>query len=291
MSPYIQLLRVQQWAKNLFVFVPMFFAGQMFEWAEYPILISGFLAFSFLASAVYIFNDYRDREVDRLHPKKRFRPLAAGTVKPSMAFALMGGLVLASLGLTLWLARPSFAAVLGSYLVLNVAYTFRLKEVPIVDIFIIAIGFLLRILAGGILSDVIISHWLVIMTFLLALFLGIAKRRDDVLLLAKTGKEMRKSIAGYNLEFVNTSMAMMASIVIVAYLQYTTSPEVTHKLGSDKLYLTSIFVVLGMLRYLQLTLVEQKSENPTRVLYQDLFIQLTLLGWLASFYFILYGSK
>jgi len=285
----LQLMRPAQWTKNLFLFVPLFFAGRLFQSGLWGQLLLGFGAFSLLASAVYILNDWKDREADRLHPIKRFRPLASGTVSPGHAALLIGLLLLFSGFIAYYLDNSAFLGVLAAYLILNLAYTLRLKEVPLLDISLIALGFLLRVWGGGLLAGVQISHWLVILTFLLALFLAIAKRRDDVLLMEKTGQEMRKSIAGYNLSFVNTSMAVMASVVVVAYIQYTVSPDILRKFNTDKLYLTAFFVILAMLRYLQLALVYERSGNPTRVLLVDRFTQLLLLGWLATFYLILYG--
>jgi 4-hydroxybenzoate polyprenyltransferase len=285
----LKLMRPEQWTKNLFLFVPLFFAGRLFQTELWARSVLGFVAFSLLASAVYVLNDWKDRESDRLHPTKRHRPLASGAVNETVAGLLFGSLVLGSGVMAYVLGIVSFAAILGGYFILNLAYTLRLKEVPLLDISLIALGFLLRVWGGGQLAGVEISHWLVIMTFLLALFLAIAKRRDDVLLMERTGQEMRKSIAGYSLPFVNTSMAVMASVVVVAYIQYTVSPDIQQKFHTNKLYLTVFFVVIGVLRYLQLALVFERSGSPTRVLLADRFTQLLLVGWLATFYLILYG--
>src|SRR5690606_37377429 len=141
---------------------------------------------------------------------------------------------------------------------------------------------------GGVIAQVYISQWIVIMTFLLALFLGFAKRRDDVLLFMESGQKARKSIDGYNLEFINASMVIMAAVVIVAYLMYTLSEEVIIRFGTRHLYATSLFVILGIIRYLQITFVQQKSGNPTKILLRDVFIQLLLAGWIITFFVIIY---
>jgi 4-hydroxybenzoate polyprenyltransferase len=166
---------------------------------------------------------------------------------------------------------------------MNLLYSFGLKHIPILDINIIAIGFVLRLLmgsaAGG--DALPLSMWIVLITFLLALFLALAKRRDDVLL-AEEGKKVRKSIDGYNLEFINGAMMIMASVTIVFYISYTITEGVT-RFQTDKLYFTVFFVILGIMRYMQITFVEKKSGSPTKILLRDIFLQITILGWLVSF--------
>jgi 4-hydroxybenzoate polyprenyltransferase len=158
----------------------------------------------------------------------------------------------------------------------------KLKHISIIDIFIISTGFVLRLYAGSVSSDIYLSHWIIIMTFLLALFLAIAKRRDDVLL-SNQGKETRKNIDGYNLEFVNASMVLMSAVIIVSYILYSVSNEVIQKLDTQYLYLTTFFVILGILRYMQITFVEEKSASPTKIVIKDLFLKLTIVAWLISF--------
>ena len=156
--------------------------------------------------------------------------------------------------------------VLLSYIVLNIGYSFYLKHIAIVDITIISIGFVLRLFIGAIVTETPLSKWIVIMTFLLALFLAFAKRRDDVIHFMNTGKKMRKVIDGYNLQLIDGAMMIMASVVIVSYLLYTTSLEVINRINNEYLYLTSFFVILGVLRYMQISFVENNSGSPTKVL-------------------------
>ncbi|MDQ7068606.1 MAG: UbiA prenyltransferase family protein [Sulfurimonas sp.] len=172
--------------------------------------------------------------------------------------------------------------VLVAYFILNIAYSFKLKHIAIVDIFIIATGFVLRLFAGAQVTDTTLSMWIIIITFLLAIFLALAKRRDDVLLSIE-GKETRKNIDGYNLEFVNAAMVLMSGVVILSYLQYTVSPEVITRIGSEYLYLTTLFVILAILRYMQITFVEQQSGSPSKIVLHDTFIKITLILWLLSF--------
>ncbi len=243
--------------------------------------IVAFILFSILASSIYVFNDLLDINEDRNHPKKKFRPLASGAVSISTAKFLIAVMSSISLGISLFFDNLFFILLL--YFILNILYTLKLKHIAIVDISIIAIGFVLRIFAGAIVVDITPSHWIILMTFLLALFLALAKRRDDVIL-ARNGKQTRKNIDGYNYEFINASMVLMAGVVIVSYILYTVSSEV--RIHSEHLYLTSFFVILGVMRYMQITFVEESSGSPTKIVLKDRFLQLTILLWLISFAFI-----
>jgi hypothetical protein len=156
------------------------------------------------------------------------------------------------------------------------------------DVTIIAIGFVLRLFIGSVVTNIPLSMWIVLMTFLLALFMALAKRRDDVLIYLDTGNKMRRVINGYNLRLLDTAMAIMASVVIIAYTIYTTSPEVTLRMNSQYLYLTSLFVILGILRYLQIALVGQNSGSPTKIVLKDRFMQMVLMGWVFTFAWIIY---
>lgn len=285
---YLTLMRPHQYVKNLVLFFPALFALQLtLDHGEIIWKIAiGTVAFSLVASAVYILNDYIDREHDREHPTKKDRPLASGRVKASTALTLMGVLVVLGLGIFAWLSMSALYLAIG-YLIMNVLYSVRLKHIPIIDIFIIALGFVIRIAIGSEVGDIPLSMWIILMTYLLALFLALAKRRDDVLL-AAGGKKVRKSIDGYNLEFINGAMMVMASVLIVSYISYTIAPDGGKKFGSEYLYITVFFVLLGILRYMQITFVEQKSGSPTQVLFKDLFLQLTLLGWLVTFVILIY---
>lgn len=282
-----KLLRPQQWIKNLFLFVPIFFAGQFFDLPKMMLLFGGFVSFCIVSSSVYILNDFKDIELDRLHPKKRYRPLASGQIKPTEALLLMTILGVSGLLLSFFI-HQTFCLLLSIYVVINLLYSFGLKNVSIIDLLIVATGFVLRTIAGGIIASIFISQWLIIMIFLLSLFLVVAKRREDTLEYLASGKEMRKSIKNYNLEFINHTMTMLSGVIIVSYIMYSVSSEVIERLGSNNLYMTSVFVIIGIIRYLQLTIVENKSGSPVRILYTDRFIHVTLLGWILSFFLIIY---
>lgn len=290
MKNYIRLIRPKDWAKNLFLFVPLFFAGQFFHTEQLLRLLAGFACFSLVASSIYIINDYRDIADDQKHPVKRMRPLASGAVNKSTAL-ILAILFLAAGFAGAWFIRDKFLFILGIYFVLNLFYSLGLKNIPILDIIIISIGFVLRIKAGSVIALIGLSEWLIIMVFLLALFMAMAKRRDDVLLKLSSGSDMRKAVKGYNLDFINTALSLICAVIIVAYFMYTTSPEIVNRLQTYRLYYTCLFVLAGIFRYLQLIYVQGDSQSPTRILYKDRFIQITILLWIISFYIIIYAKN
>lgn len=284
---YLKLLRPSHWAKNLFLYIPLFFAGEIFNLQKVVELLIGFFAFSLIASSIYIINDYKDVEADRIHPVKRKRPIASGAVSKPAALVFFV-LCLAIGGLLAWYVKPKFAFVVGIYFIINLLYSFGLKNISILDILILSIGFVLRVKAGGVAATVAVSEWLMIMVFLLALFMAIAKRRDDVLIKTQSGQDMRKAVKGYNMDFMNVMLALVSAVIIVAYLMYTMAPETMARFGTYRLYYTCLFVIGGLLRYLQITYVENNTGSPTKILYKDRFIQLTILLWVLSFYVIIY---
>lgn len=281
------MFRINHWVKNLFVFIPIFFSGQIFNYNRYSDLILGFLAFSLVASAIYIFNDICDYSTDRLHPKKKLRPIAAGKISLTMAKMIFVLTLCLGAVLGYWLDLNFFILTMV-YLGINISYSLGMKHISIVDIFFVASGFLLRIYAGGIISQTPVSHWLAIMVLLLSLFLALAKRRDDIVLSSTTGGQMRKSVQQYNLEFINSCLSIFAGVIIVAYILYTLSPEVADRFNTNWLFLTSLFVIAGIMRYLQITYVEENSGSPTSIFFKDKFIIITLIGWVISFYIIIY---
>lgn len=289
----LRLVRIEQWMKNTFIFLPLFFDRHLFEWSYWQPSLVAFFAFCFAASGIYCFNDIYDVELDRLHPKKSKRPIASGVIPVAQGYAIMAicWLVSAAIVLTdifflynctlLWM-------IILFYVITNLAYTFRLKRIPILDVFIIAVGFVLRIFAGGVNANIYISTWIVLMTFLLALFLAFAKRRDDVVEWESTGATRRKGIDKYNTAFMNQAMTIVATLTMVCYIMYTISDSVIERIGNPYLYLTSVFVLAGIIRYLQITIVDVKSGSPTKILLKDRFIQLCIIGWIIAFAIILY---
>lgn len=284
----LKMLRIHQWVKNLFVFLPLFFSLRITEVDLVLQAMIAFAAFCLISSSVYIFNDLRDIESDRLHPKKKDRPLASGRITKPVATKWLFLLLVTGI-VVVWTLGPVALSLTFLYLFLNLAYTLKLKHIPIFDISIIAIGFEIRIFMGGVTTGTPIYMWIVIMTFLLALFIALSKRRHDMIVHLETNSKIREIMDGYNLVFIDAAMVIMAAVIIVSYIMYTVSPDVVAKFHSDKLYLTTGFVVLGILRHLQITLVEENSGAPTEILFTDRFIQLTLCGWLIAFALLIYS--
>ena len=288
--PVIRIVRPRQWVKNFFVFIPLFFGGQMSNTALLLDALTTFIAFSLAASSIYCLNDIVDVEADRQHPVKCHRPIASGQVSVSAAYALMAIMLILSMTVCPMLKGRSMAvgAVVLGYWIMNIAYCVWLKNFAIIDVCLIAFGFVLRILAGGLATGIEPSNWLVLMTFLLTLFLSFAKRRDDVLRMEATGKPPRKNTIRYNLTFINQAITISASITLVCYIMYTVSPEVTARFNSHYIYLTTIFVLVGLLRYIQIAVVDKQSGDPTKVILRERFTQLVVLAWMVSFLFIIY---
>ncbi|MCH5311435.1 MAG: decaprenyl-phosphate phosphoribosyltransferase [Prevotella sp.] len=290
MSRFIKIIRPQQWVKNLFVFLPMFFGGSLTDVHDIINSLLTFFAFSCVASSVYCYNDIIDVDADRRHSVKCHRPIASGAVSVVQAYILMVFMLCLGIAFLLCLSDAlvhTGMVVLGYYL-LNLSYCTKLKQYAIIDVCVITIGFVLRILAGGFATEVVVSHWLILMTFLLTLFLSLAKRRDDVIRMNKTGEPPRKNTIRYNLTFINQAITITASVTLVCYIMYTVSPEVIARFHTQYLYLTSIFVVLGLLRYIQITVVDEKSGDPTKAILHDRFMQLTVIAWGLAFLFIIY---
>jgi len=285
------LLRPLQWLKNAFVFAPLFFSNNLLNKEYFMQTLWTFLAFCFVSSSIYCFNDIKDAASDRQHPKKRLRPIAAGKVSVYegyflMILSLMASLLIVSLSHSV--NMPVLYAFLLGYWAMNIAYCIRLKQYAIIDVTIIAVGFVMRVLIGGFTTDIFVSGWLVLMTFLLTLFLAFAKRKDDYRIFTLTGTKPRQSITGYNAQFIDLSVTITGTITIVCYIIYTMSDSVIERFGSPYIYLTNVWVLAGLLRYLQNMLVYQRSGSPTKALVKDRFIQMCIAGWVLSFFAIIY---
>ena len=291
MIHYIQLLRPLQWVKNGFVFAPIFFSNHLLEWDFFLPTFIVFISFCLISSSIYCFNDLQDVEADRLHPKKCKRPIASGNISVKAGYAMMLLCLIGAFALLPFaksVNTPYLYIIIGGYWLMNIAYCLRLKQIAILDVSIIAIGFVMRVLIGGITTDIWISHWLVMMTFLVTLFLAFTKRNDDFRLYEQTGQKPRVSITGYNKTFINEATAIIGSVTMVSYIMYTMSPEVIERMGTRYVYLTSGWVLAGLLRYLQNMIVYGLSGSPTKSLVKDHFIQLCIIGWVASFFAIIY---
>ncbi|MTI33406.1 decaprenyl-phosphate phosphoribosyltransferase [Xanthovirga aplysinae] len=286
----LRLCRVDHYIKNLFILTPLYFSGELFEFQKLKWALLGLISFSLVGSTIYIFNDIKDAEADRLHPVKKSRPIAAQEINISWALSLSFFLLLGGLSLAYYINKTFFFLII-TYLLMNIAYTIFLKRLPLIDIFIISIGFVLRVISGGVISQVKPSHWLIIMVFLLSLFLALGKRRDDLILLKKSNQKIRESVETYNLRFVDACLTMICGIIIVCYLMYCISSQVINQFHSEYLYGTFIFVLAGVMRYLQIFLVKQRGGSPVKILFKDPFTLINLTIWLLSFYIIIYTSN
>lgn len=286
---------MEQWVKNLFVFAPLFFSGNITNLDLLSKSIFAFIIFSLAASSIYIINDYSDIESDRKHPDKKNRPLASGAISKAVAKSVFVALILVCVSLIFTGQQffdkdfLRFSGVIAFYFLMNIAYTIKLKHVAIIDVCIIAIGFVLRVLAGGYATGIYISQWAILLTFVLALVLAIGKRRGELINAQISGKT-RRALDGYNVQFADIALSISCTLAIVCYLMFTLSPEVQQKFHSRVFY-TVFFVVFAFLRYLQQTLVYNKTESPTKIIYKDRYIQVTLVLWLAAFLLQIYFKK
>ncbi|MCK5620897.1 MAG: UbiA prenyltransferase family protein [Alphaproteobacteria bacterium] len=285
LPPIIRLLRPKQWIKNGFVAAPLFFTPDKVNAASLLDVLAGFAVFCMVASAVYCLNDLRDAKADRNHPVKKDRPVASGAISPATAIVLMALLLAGGSALGAWRV-PVILWVVGAYFATNIAYTLHLKHIAILDVLTVAFGFVLRVEAGALIIDIEPSAWILIVTGLLALFIALAKRRDDIV--RDLDAEHRKSLDGYTLPFLDGSLMAVLSTLLVSYLIFTTDQAVMARLDSEQLYFTGPFVIAGVLRYLQLTLVYERSGSPTDLVYRDTGLQLSVAGWLATFVWLLY---
>jgi 4-hydroxybenzoate polyprenyltransferase len=281
--PILLALRPNQWTKNAVVFAAFIFAlgdqTQTVGLASFWRVFGASALFCMLSSSIYLVNDVRDVKLDREHPTKRFRPIAAGRV--SIPVALMLAALLAALGLAgCWMLDPQLFVVCFSYVILQIAYTFGLKRIALVDLFVIAIGFVLRALAGTAVLEVHISPWLLLCTFLLALFLALCKRRHEKVVLSGLEKSTRDSLEKYNAKLLDQLIGIASSAVIVCYALYTLWPDTVEKYGTSHLAFTIPFVIFGLFRYLDLVYRHEKGDRPEKILLSDvpLIIDLALYG-------------
>ena len=290
MKNLIRLIRPHQWVKNLVVLLPVFFGGALLHVESvYAGLVTA-LCFSFAASSIYCLNDIVDVEDDRQHPVKCHRPMASGAISIPQGYTLMFLMFVLSM-LSTFLLRQSqleTACVILFYWLLNIAYCLKLKQYAIIDVCVVSFGFVLRILAGGYATGIHLSKWIVLMTFLLMLFLSFAKRRDDVVRMNETGHAPRQNTIRYNLTFINQAITITSSVTLVCYIMYTVSPETIQNFHTDYLYLTSVFVLVGLLRYIQIAVVDKRSGDPTKVMLHDRFMQFVVLAFGLAFLFIIY---
>jgi 4-hydroxybenzoate polyprenyltransferase len=283
----IRALRPLQWTKSLLVFAALIFTRSVFELDPLMRTIGAFVVFCMASSAIYLINDLQDIEKDRFHPVKRLRPIAAGHLEPRTAALLASGLAIASL-VGSFLIRPELALVIGIYLALMLGYTFGLKRLVILDVFIIASGFVLRAAAGAVALSVPISPWLYICSLLLALFLGFGKRRHELLSLRTAAARHRENLDAYSVSLLDQLIAVTAAATVIAYSVYTfqapTLPE------NHAMMATIPFVLYAVFRYLYLLYKKQEGGSPEVLLVRDRPLLLSILGWAITSMAILYWA-
>ncbi len=288
---FVQQIRLRQWTKNLVIFAGVIFAHQFTDRQEVTRAALGFFAFCLLASAIYVLNDLIDLDMDRVHPKKKHRPLASGRISIPAAWLMMLVLFAAGGVLSIWLGRR-FSMVAGGYLSLNVLYTLALKRIVMIDVLAISIGFVLRAVAGvAVLTrPVDLSPWLLLCTFFLALFLAVGKRRHERVLLQNQAEQHRKTLAEYPPELVDQLIPVVTAATVISYAIYTVSPSTVERVGGPELVYTVPLVVFGIFRYLYLVFRRMQGGSPSEVLLTDVPTVVNVVLWLAVVVWVLYGK-
>ncbi|MGD0012378.1 MAG: decaprenyl-phosphate phosphoribosyltransferase [Terriglobia bacterium] len=283
----VESLRPQQWVKNGFVFAALIFSRSITDWHRNARVAAGALLFCLISSAVYLLNDILDAPEDRKHPLKRLRPLASGRL--GVGTAAIVAIILAILSLYgAWILDRTFFIIVLAYGVINVLYSWALKRVVLLDVFVISAGFVLRVISGGVIIHVEISPWLVVCATLLALFLALSKRRHELVALGKDAGEHRSILAHYSPYFLDQLIGIVTASTVMSYALYTLSNDVQVKFPGKRLDLTIPFVLFGIFRYLYLVHQNEEGGNPTRLLFADLVLLSVVLFWAASVIFIIY---
>ena len=283
-------LRPSQWTKNLIIFGALGLSQRLLDVDAVLVSCAAFAIFCVLSGVVYLLNDIADREADRQHPLKRFRPIASGALPVPVAIGWALGLGLGGLGAAFWL-RPLFGVVATSYVLLLALYSWQLKHIVILDVLTIAIGFVMRAAAGAVAIAVPISHWLYVLTILLALFLALSKRRHELVLLANGATSHRRILAEYSPYLLDQMIAVVSASTIVAYAFYTVSPETVQKFGTDRLMLTLPFPLYGIFRYLYLVHLKEGGGSPADMLLTDKPLLLCVALWTVAVAIIIYGPS
>lgn len=282
-------MRPTDWIKNLFVFAPLFFSGLAANPVHVLQAIHVFISFSAMASAIYTLNDVYDRDRDRLHPTKCLRPVASGLLPVKIAIA--AACVLAAFSVLLVVNSLPTLGMVASYGLLNTLYTARLKHIVIVDVCSIALGFVLRVFAGGFIIGVEPSAWLILATFLLSLFLGLAKRRHELATMQKAAESHRPSLDQYSVKLIDELIAVVTPATLFTYILYTLDMSTIARFHSNKLYFTSLFVVLGIFRYLYLIHMKSEGGSPTQLVVKDVPLLTAIVLWLVTFAGIVYLGR
>jgi 4-hydroxybenzoate polyprenyltransferase len=280
-------MRPKQWVKNIFLFVGLVFSQNLFQAGLFIKVTGGFILFCLVASSIYIFNDIHDRESDRKHPEKSQRPLAKGTLRVSEAY--MVSMLLAAMAFILaFMMDRIFFVILLVYLILNLAYSLKIKQIVILDIMFIASGFVLRILAGTTLAGVSPSDWLIICTITLSLFLGFSKRRNELVLMGENAGHQRKVLKDYSIPFLDQMISIVTACTIMSYILYTVSLETVDRFGTKNLIFSVPFVLFGIFRYLYLIYLREMIEDPIDLVLKDFPFLFNILLWVIAVMIIIY---
>lgn len=285
---YFQLLRIPQWIKNLFVFVPLLFAKELFNPDLFTNVVLGFIAFCFTSSAVYIFNDIFDIEEDKLHPVKKYRPLPARRISVNTAIAAAIMLTLATAAMVINL-EIRFIVTILAYAILNVFYSIILKKIVLVDIISIAAGFMLRVLGGAFVINVSVSSWLILTTLFISLFLAIMKRRSELGMVQEDSPGItRKVLSEYSISFTEQMASISAAGVIICYALYSVSDRTVNYLKGESMVFTTIFVVFGIFRFMYLVYKKSKGENATEIMLTDPPMIINIILYVLTSIYIVY---
>jgi 4-hydroxybenzoate polyprenyltransferase len=287
LPPLLEAMRPRQWSKNVFVLAGIVFAGQLFDLRAELRVLACFVVFCAASSAVYLVNDVLDRAIDSHHPLKRSRPIASGSLAPATAIAAAAALAVASLAGAGRL-NPATLAVTAAYLASTIAYSFGLKRVFLLDVMIIAAGFVLRAAAGAACIDAEISPWLLVCSFLLALFLALGKRRSELVLLGQEAVTHRVALGRYSLPLLDSWLTALAGAAIVSYAIYTQSPRTVEHFGTADLLYTIPFVIYALFRYQHHLVREDSGGDPGSLLAQDRALWIALLGWTITAAAVIY---
>lgn len=289
MDKIFVLLRVHQWTKNFFILFPLIFSGNFINQELLVKAVLCLVSFCCLSSSVYIFNDIKDRSVDRLHPKKKDRPLAAGSISLGIALTLAFLLLGASFAIGYWISIDVIG-ILGAYLCLHILYTLVVKNIVILDVFFIGLGFLIRVWAGSVVIGVTPTAWLQLCVFVLALFLGFSKRRSEITSLKEKAGEHRSALLEYNTYLLDQIILICAVLAIVFYSLYTFSPELILRIGSSDMIYSIGFVIFGLFRYLYLIHIKKLGEDPGEILLKDIPLLINICCWIAYIGWIIYWN-
>jgi 4-hydroxybenzoate polyprenyltransferase len=283
----VEELRPQQWVKNGFIFAALIFSQSLTRWDRCRQVLLAAVVFCLASSATYLLNDVMDAPEDRQHPTKKLRPIASGQLDAgtaAVASAVLGGAGL----LWAWKLNTNFFGIVAAYLALNVLYSAFLKRVFLLDVFIVAAGFLLRVIAGGLVIRVAISPWLIVCTTLLALFIALSKRRHEMVLLGRRASDHRAILADYSPYFLDQLISIVTASTVVSYALYTLSPDVQSKFPGKRLEMTIPFVLFGIFRYLHLIHHRDQGGNPTRSLFTDPVLLSVVVLWAGAVVLIIY---